>query len=140
MVASRPLTIAALLLATFAAQAGASERNLAPAGPSERHAVPPPKSTSFTAVVAADGTLVRGDGATGASQPEGTGSYEVDFVNDVSQCVFVATVGATGNEGTEPASFITVVRRNGVPNGVYVTTGDGAGNAADFPFHLDVGC
>ena len=105
-----------------------------------KSAPPPLGSTSYTAVVAPNGHLVRGKGATAAMQSEGTGTYEVDFVSDVTGCAYVATVGETGSRGSEQASFITVVGRSGVAAGVFVSTYDVNGNLKTLPFHIDVGC
>jgi len=104
------------------------------------HSAPGAPNTSFTAVVKASGQLVRGVGATAASQPEGTGTYEVDFTNDVTTCAYVATVGEPKSSGSEPAAFITVVGRSGVPNGIYVETFAHSGKLKNLPFHVDVGC
>ena len=103
-------------------------------------ALPPPAGVSYSAVVNNKGHLVRGSGATGASRAEGNGTTEVDFTNDVSGCAFVATVGEPASNGSEPASFITVVGRSGTPQGVYVETLDHSGSLANLPFHIDVGC
>ena len=71
---------------------------------------------------------------------EGTGSTEVDFAGDVTGCAYVATVGETGSDGAEPAAFITVVGRSGVPQGVFVETFSLKGRLKNLPFHIDVGC
>jgi len=104
------------------------------------HSAPGAPNTSFTAVVKATGELVRGVGATAASQPEGTGTYEVDFTNDVTSCSYVATVGQPKSTGSQPAAFITVVGRSGVPNGIFVETFARNGKLKNLPFHVDVGC
>jgi len=104
------------------------------------HSAPGAPNTSFTAVVKASGVLVRGVGATAASQPEGTGTYEVDFTNDVTSCAYVATIGEPKSSGSEPAAFINVVGRSGVPNGIYVQTFSRGGKLKNFSFHVDVGC
>jgi hypothetical protein len=91
-------------------------------------------------VVKADGVLKRGSGVVSASQPEGTGTYEVDFAADVTGCAFVATVGEPASNGTAPASDITVVSRSGVPEGVFVETANIHGVLKNRSFHIDVGC
>ncbi|HTT99529.1 MAG TPA: hypothetical protein VMF58_15885 [Rhizomicrobium sp.] len=97
-------------------------------------------STSYSAVVSASGKLIRGDGATAASQPDGTGTFEVDFATNVTQCAYVATIGKTGSKGSEPAGFITVVGRSGNANGIYVETFAHNGKLKSASFHVDVGC
>jgi hypothetical protein len=101
---------------------------------------PPAAGTSYTAVVKADGVLKRGSGVVSASQPEGVGTYEVDFAVDVTGCAYVATVGEPASSGTVPASDITVVGRSGVPEGVFVETANSKGVLKNRAFHIDVGC
>jgi len=100
----------------------------------------PGPSVSLTAVVAANATLKRGNGATAVSQPDGIGTYEVDFTNDVTACAYVATLGEPASKGFLPAGFITVVSRFGTPQGVYVATYAKNGQLKNLPFHVDVGC
>lgn len=92
------------------------------------------------AVVNANGSLARGSGATSSSQPEGTGTYEVIFNRNISQCAFNATLGLAGDTGSSPPGFVTVVGRFTTPNGVYITTADTAGTATNLGFHLAVTC
>lgn len=92
------------------------------------------------AVVNANGTLARGSGATSSSQPEGTGTYEVIFNRNVSQCAFNATIGLAGTTGSSDPGFVNVVGRFTTPNGVFVTTDDTAGTATNLGFHLSVTC
>lgn len=131
--------LAAALVAIFATEALAGGHNL-PIRAQHDTRIPPPAHRSFTAVVSAKGTLVRGSGATAASQPEGKGTYEVDFSADVTGCAYVATLGQTGSRGTADPGMITVVGRSGVPNGIFVETGDRLGNDKDRSFQVDVGC
>jgi hypothetical protein len=134
------VTFVAASLTLSAASAGTLQgMNVARRG--QVHAAPPPPaSVSYSAVVGANGALKRGNGATGAMQADGKGTYEVDFVADVSGCAYVATLGETGSTGQIPPGFITVVGRSGVPEGVYVATYDITGSLAKLPFHIDVGC
>lgn len=90
------------------------------------------------AVVESDGTLARGNAT--AAQRVDVGAYEVDFAKSVKKCIFTATTGLSGTSGAADAAFVTVAGRNHDRNGVYVTTYDAAGNAADFAFHLNVRC
>ncbi|HEX4860202.1 MAG TPA: hypothetical protein VFV07_03130, partial [Rhizomicrobium sp.] len=78
--------------------------------------------------------------ATAASQPEGTGTYEVDFVSDVTNCAYVATIGEPSSKGSEPAAFITVVGRSGVGSAIFVETYARNGSLKNLPFQVDVGC
>jgi hypothetical protein len=131
--------IAAAVMTMLATQAFASGHNL-PVKAAPRAQAPQSDHKSYTAAVGAKGKLVRGSGATAASQPEGTGTYEVDFAADVSGCAYVATLGQTGSRGTADPGMITVVGRSGVPNGIFVTTGDLQGNDKNRSFQVDVGC
>ena len=138
MLPYRSLSVAGIFIAVLCGQALADGHNL-PSGTLHQIA-PPPAGTSFTAVVSANGRLIRGSGATAASQPEGKGTYEVDFGADVTGCAYVATIGEPGSKLVAPAADITVVGRSGIPEGVFVETADNGGLAKNFPFHIDVGC
>ncbi|SRR5579862_1083739 len=128
----------ALLLAAVPAVAAAPAHN----APSKTtvHGAPGILAISYTAVVNSAGKLVRGSGATAASQPEGPGTYEVDFTNDVTNCAYVATIGEPGSKGSEPAAYVTVVGRSGVGNGIFVETYAHNGSLKNLPFQVDVGC
>jgi len=132
--------LAVSLVAAFGGQAAAGGHNLpllnAPARPSP----PGTLHRSFTAVVSAGGHLVRGNGAVAASQPEGQGTYEVDFETDVTACAYVATLGQTGSNGLSLPGDITVVGRSGTPSAIFVTTGDNKGRNRNRSFQVDVGC
>ena len=103
-------------------------------------ATPPPAGAqSGWAVVANDGTLVRGKNATGVIHLN-TGVYEVDFTTSIAKCSFTGTIGLPGSDGTNNPGFITVAGRGNNPDGVFVTTFDQAGDATDLGFHLNVRC
>jgi hypothetical protein len=136
----RSLPLALVLAAAAASLATAGTPHNAPSKITYMSAPPATAGSSFTAVVGANGKLVRGSGATAAKQAEGKGTYEVDFTNDVTGCAYVATVGETGSSGGEPASFVIVAGRSGVPQGVYVETLSIKGKEQNLPFHLDVNC
>lgn len=89
------------------------------------------------AVVNADGLLIRGLGAATANRLR-TGMYQVVFDQDVTAASLIGTVGLAGSAGLAPAGQIAVAGRTGIPNAVFVTTFDAAGEAADRPFHLAV--
>jgi hypothetical protein len=91
------------------------------------------------AVVSADGTLIRGVGAIGASKlsfGSGLGRYRVSFWPDTTNAAYVATIGrSTSNESTLPG-FITVNVLDS--HSVFVVTRDQNSVYADRPFHLAV--
>src|SRR5437763_5973461 len=105
-----------------------------PSGPSG----PAGSITKLTAVVNTNGTLARSQGTT-SSTHLGTGTYEIVFNQDVTQCTYVATLGNPGAL-TPPAGEIGAASRAGIPDGVFVETRDSAGAAADRSFHLIVVC
>jgi hypothetical protein len=97
-------------------------------------------------VVDRNGYMHRGRGAARCGQL-GTGIYEVFFTGDVSNGVFVATIGRPGI-ATEPPGEITVALRC-CPGygaytpfddnkGVWVQTFDSSGKPSDRAFHLQV--
>lgn len=93
----------------------------------------------FWAVVETDGTLVRGRNVWRVAKLA-TGVYEVIFTGDVSQGVFVATIGRP-EYATEPTGEITVALRCCLSSpetnkGVWVDTHDSTGAFADRAFHL----
>lgn len=110
-----------------------------PQGPAGSDGLP---ATKLWAVV--DGSapsIVRGSGATGVSVPASTGTYEVDFNRDVSQCAYSATLGQPTAGLLGPAvGFVGVEPSYGVPNGVFVQTNDRTGTAANESFYLTVFC
>ena len=85
-----------------------------------------------------NGTLARSQGTT-SSTHLGTGTYEIVFNQDVTQCTYVATLGNPGAL-TPPAGEIGAASRAGIPDGVFVENRDSAGAAADRSFHLIVVC
>lgn len=95
------------------------------------------KTKVFSAVVSDTGVLQRGS-AVGASTL-GTGSYQIDFSQNVSACTFVASQGTTST-GTQPDGTATTAQRAGVATAVFVKTYDTTGTAADRSFHLTVIC
>jgi hypothetical protein len=90
------------------------------------------------AVVDMFGRLVRGNAV--SAQRVATGSYEVLFSRDVSECAFLVSRGAADKEAAS-VGFIESARRSGNPNGVFIygrnTTNDGD---LDIQFHLNVVC
>jgi hypothetical protein len=91
----------------------------------------------YWAVVETNGTLVRGRNVVSVKRLA-QGQYEVIFSGDVSQGVYVATIGRPGIF-VEPAGQIGVALRFGSGNkGVWVDTHDSVGNYSDRAFHLVV--
>ncbi|MEU7710812.1 hypothetical protein ACGF5H_19845 [Micromonospora chalcea] len=88
------------------------------------------------AVVDANGTLVRGLGATSATRLA-AGMYQVAFDQDVAAAAYVGTVGPGKPGGLAPQGVITVAPRSGIANAVFVET-HGTSGHADRPFHLAV--
>ena len=128
-----------------------SHRNAPDEGAHKAALVAPPKPQVTTvthccvreywAVVETNGTLVRGRNVTRVAHLA-TGEYEVIFTDDVSQGVYVATIGRPGI-ATEPAGEIGVALRccltgAEVNHGVWVDTHDSSGASRDRAFHLVV--
>jgi hypothetical protein len=91
------------------------------------------------AVVNANGTLARGFRAV-SSQKLAVGQYEVIFNRNVRNCAYVASIGLSGAVGASSPGEITVVGRFNNDRGVFVTTHNSAGAAADLGFHIAVHC
>ena len=100
---------------------------------------PPPAHLSGFAVIDSGGDLIRNKNATGATHLS-TGTYEVDFSTVVKKCVYTATTGLPGSEGSNVAGFVTVAGRGTSDNGVYVQTFNAKGVSTDIGFHLIVRC
>jgi hypothetical protein len=94
------------------------------------------EDTTLSAVVDANGQLIRGLGAKQAER-RARGQYSVVFDRDVRNYSFMATVGSP-DQGTPSLGMTSVARRQNNPNGVFVQTADKSGNLADLPFHLIV--
>jgi hypothetical protein len=95
----------------------------------------------YWAVVERDGTLVRGRNVVRTARLN-QGMYEVVFTGDVTNGVYVATIGRPGI-ATEPAGEIGVALRCCLPpaedgKGVWVDTHDSNGGYSDRAFHLVV--
>ncbi len=96
---------------------------------------------TFWAVVETDGTFVRGRNVARVARLA-EGQYEVVFTSDVSDGVYVASIGRPGL-ATEPAGEIGVALRccltgRETNKGVWVDTHDSGGAYADRAFHLIV--
>jgi hypothetical protein len=94
-----------------------------------------PAAKFFAAVTAAGGTP-RGNATSASHTSAGSGVYTIGFGQNVSACVYSATLGST-DATTVPAGRVSV---RGDGGNVGVQTYDAAGNPADLPFHLAVFC
>jgi len=100
----------------------------------------------YSAVVNADGTLVRGNGATASAKVTvDPGAYKVTFAANISTCTYTATVGGTST--ATPPIGIASTYQNPDPANTAVTvrtytdlTGDPVTGGADRAFHLTVVC
>jgi hypothetical protein len=95
-------------------------------------------ATSLFAVVAATGTVSASSGVVGTVVHTSTGIYVVSFNRDVTQCVFLATIGAR-NGGLPADPQITANNQTGFPQQVVVETFQGAA-ASDRSFNVAVLC
>jgi hypothetical protein len=93
-------------------------------------------ASKFSAAVTASGTPQRGNATTFEHTAVGSGSYTIGFSQNVSSCVYAATLGTT--DGTTVPAGRIAVRDDG--GRVGVQTYDISGAPADLPFHLIVAC
>jgi hypothetical protein len=96
---------------------------------------------TFWAVVETNGTFIRGRNVARVAHLA-PGQYEIVFTSDVSEGVYVASIGRPGI-ATEPAGEIGVALRccltgHETNKGVWVDTHDSDGASADRAFHLIV--
>jgi hypothetical protein len=99
-------------------------------------------SANLWAVINADGTVARSDGANVPATGHlvgFTGSYQIIFYRNVTGCAYTATIGNAG-AGNPLHGTIIVALRAGNNNGVFVDTRDLTGALADRPFHVVVNC
>jgi hypothetical protein len=89
------------------------------------------------AVVAADGTLNRGNAASVVRQS--LGRYRVHFGRNITMCGFVATLGTIAG-GFPETGIVGVARSDGNPDAVFLDIRDTAFAVADRAFHLTVIC
>jgi hypothetical protein len=126
----------AIKLGDLSASARTSLRGATgPAGPAG------PSGVTYRAAVTSGGGSVRGN-ATGAGHVGGN-EYRVFFgENNVSGCIYTATLAAVQNGPTleqPPAGRITVANDSD-SRAVLVKTYDATGNPIEAPFHLIVAC
>ncbi len=107
-----------------------------PAGEKGEQGAPGAPASTRWAVVAADGSLIRGSGVAAASRTA-SGTYEVAFADSVASCAYAGslalgeTAGATGQIGVGGAATESALR---------VETEASTGSNADKAFHLIVIC
>ena len=90
------------------------------------------------AQVNADGSIFNSSGGvTGISL--GTGTYQVDFGRNISNCGFTATQGE-GGVGGAGGAIIGVTDRSGNANAIFATTRDAAGALVNTAFQIVVVC
>ncbi len=93
-------------------------------------------SPNLFASVAADGTLVNGNGVSSVTHSVGTGQYEVTFTSDVSSCAYVSTTHAAFSQAIQ--SYTAGGHLSG--SGVYVEVKNQGGGLMDGPFDVAVAC
>jgi hypothetical protein len=98
---------------------------------------------SFRTSATATGAAAGGN-AKAISHAATSGTYTVDFGQDVSACQYSATIGAVKTSGgisDPPATALAATASpSAAVNKVVVKTLDADGNALDAPFHLLVAC
>jgi hypothetical protein len=148
--ASFPIVVVACVLAApcaYAEDVGAPSADLASAQKplaSSRSAKARADERWPFAVVRFDGSLDRGLGVRTTSST-GTGSYQVFFTRDVTQCSHVVSVSGRGTDDVNGVADAAHIFRK--PKGLYVNTFsihvDPATNSlirSDADFHLQVSC
>ena len=92
---------------------------------------------TLTATAESFGLLVRGVGIVSVQKVQ-TGGYFLTFDRDVSDGVYVATIGTPGNIFLMPPGEITVSGIENYPYSIGVQTYNSAGQPADRGFHVAV--
>ena len=93
-------------------------------------------SPNLFATVAADGTVVNGNGVSSVTHTVGSGQYEVTFTSDVSSCAYVST---THNAFSQAIQSYTAGGHLS-NSGVYVEVKNQGGGLMDGPFDVAVAC
>jgi len=93
-------------------------------------------SPNLFATVAANGTLVHGNGVASVTHTIGTGQYEVTFTSVVSGCAYVSTTKHAFSQAIQ--SFTAGGHLS--DSGVYVEIKNQGGGLMDGPFDLAVAC
>ena len=90
------------------------------------------------AVVATNGTLVRGTTGVSSLKLGGTGLYQVNFPKDISQCAWVATIG--NGDATPVATGEISTSLFNTPSSLLIQISNSGGVQGDRPFHAVVHC
>lgn len=100
----------------------------------------PVRTTTLYAVVDAEGNLLCGVGAVGATKLSSTGTYQVDFNVDVSLGAYNATAtnNSVNNDDTTRRFAMVVPAGNSPPNSVIVKISNDSGSRKNNGFHLTV--
>ena len=95
----------------------------------------------LSAVVKANGELVRGSGAIKAVHLTSfLGDYIVTFNRNVRNCTYTTSIGKAGFTGVPHLAVISATGANVSEFGVYIDINDLNGFPAKRPFHLNVFC
>ncbi|VAW57798.1 hypothetical protein MNBD_GAMMA07-1637 [hydrothermal vent metagenome] len=95
----------------------------------------------LSAVVNADGKLIRGSGVKSTTPAKGfIGDYIVTFNRNVRNCTYVVSLGNTASSGVPQLGVISATGAAVNPNGVYIDANSINGIPAKRPFHLNVFC
>lgn len=92
----------------------------------------------FAIVVNVDGGTARSSDSDVKPSKNATGVYNVEFPRDVSRSLWQATLGAADDSPQDAGSITAEGGAMGSVQTVKVRTFNGAGAAADRPFHLRV--
>jgi hypothetical protein len=140
MMKTTSVLAATMLLLASAVAVDARENQGRPRSePVEPQAVGGLGMTLMSAVLDANGTLVRGNGVNSVVKA-GVGNYRVVFTRNVRSCTYVATIGLSGSIGTEVSGSIDVAGDSVDVKGVFVDIENFAGGQVDRGFHLIVFC
>jgi hypothetical protein len=91
------------------------------------------------AVVAADGTLVRGSGVLEAGAAGGS-DYRLVFNRSIASCAYFMSIVSTVSDVFAPPGMAGAATITELPSTLFVSTRDAAGAASDRPFHVLVYC
>lgn len=94
--------------------------------------------TVLRAVVAADGSLVRGTAGASSSQT-GTGLYTVGFGRDLTQCAWVTSIGSGDGTPVPPGETHSSLAP-GETSSLLQQISSSAGVLTNRPFHVIVSC
>lgn len=108
-----------------------------PAGPAGASGPKGDSATALWASIDDNGTLVRNKGAASALRTA-TGQYQVVFNQDVTGCVYVATLGGPTTDNT--VGEVSTAQKAAINGGVSVWTYNSAGAATNKDFFVAVFC